>query len=57
LKLYEQCQLFGVPIFAGGAVDQPYIHSQLFKVCSDIVAVYKAIEEASANADRPPTNK
>jgi hypothetical protein len=49
LLLYEQCKELGVPVFAGGIVDQPHILVQFFKICADVSTVFNAIEAANSN--------
>jgi hypothetical protein len=45
LILYEQTRTLGVPLFAGGVVDQPHIWMQVYKVIDDTVKVFEAIEQ------------
>jgi hypothetical protein len=46
LKLYEQIQELGLPLWSGGLLDQPYIWLQEYKICSEITAVFKALQAA-----------
>ena len=49
LILYEQTRTLGVPLFAGGVVDQPHIWMQAYKVIDDTVKVFEALERANEN--------
>jgi len=41
----EQCQALGLPLVAGGVMDQPYIWMQELAVIRDAVALFEALEK------------
>lgn len=40
----EQCQALGLPLVAGGVIDQPYIWMQELAVLREVQAVFRAME-------------
>jgi len=41
----EQCQALGLPLVAGGVLDQPYIWMQELGIIREIQAIFRALEE------------
>lgn len=44
---YEQCKSMGIPLVAGGLVDQPYIWLELWAICEQEQEIFQAIHEAN----------
>jgi hypothetical protein len=42
---YEQVRAMGIPLVAGGLVDQPYLWLKEFAIITQIVQVFEAIAE------------
>jgi len=53
LQLYDQTKSLGIPLCAGGVLDQPHMWVKLYRICEEVMAVMniakKNQEEAAKN--------
>jgi hypothetical protein len=49
---YEQCISMGIPLVAGGLMDQPYIWLQEWKIVADVKAVFDMIRMRNAEMSK-----
>ena len=49
LALYDKCKMVGLPLVAGGLMDQPHIWLKEFEVCEQEVARFQTAERKQPN--------
>jgi len=50
MTLYERCRSTGLPLVAGGVLDQPHIWLLEWSVIEQQIAIMESVPGASANA-------